>query len=131
MPRYKLLIEYDGTNFFGWQRQPEGRTVEREIEQALSQILTTPIDIIGQGRTDSGVHAEAQVAHFDYEQDLDSQKLPYALLGVLPRDVSVYKLERVYDDFHARFDAKSRRYRFQVITRSSPMQRSLCPTRAG
>ncbi|MDR8390818.1 tRNA pseudouridine(38-40) synthase TruA [Aliifodinibius sp. S!AR15-10] len=121
MPRYKILVEYDGTDYYGWQRQPEGPTVEGEIEDALSTILREPIDIKGQGRTDSGVHAEAQVAHFDYPGELDSHRITYALLGVLPKDISVYSLEQVRDDFHARFDAKSRRYRFQIVTRPSPL----------
>lgn len=121
MPRYKIFIEYDGTDYFGWQRQPEGRTVEGEIEKAFSQILRRPVDIIGQGRTDSGVHAEAQVAHFDHPEPLEARRITYALLGVLPRDISVYDMEEVAGDFHARFDAQSRRYRYQVVKRPSPL----------
>ncbi|MFH5831227.1 tRNA pseudouridine(38-40) synthase TruA [Halalkalibaculum sp. DA384] len=121
MPRYKIHVEYDGTDYYGWQRQPEGPTVEGTIEEALSQILGYPVDIKGQGRTDSGVHAEEQVAHFDYPDELDADRLIYALLGVLPRNISVYRLEQVRDDFHARFDARSRRYRYQIVTRSSPL----------
>ncbi|MDX1637860.1 MAG: tRNA pseudouridine(38-40) synthase TruA [Balneolaceae bacterium] len=122
MPRYKITIEYDGTNYLGWQRQPEGPTVEKEIEDALSRILQQPINIVGQGRTDSGVHAEGQVAHFDFPEPLVSDQLCYALLGVLPRDIAVYQLVEVPDDFHARFDAKSRRYRYQFVTRPSPLR---------
>ncbi len=122
MPRYKILIEYDGTDYSGWQRQPNSCTVEEEIETALSQILQEPIDIKGQGRTDSGVHAEGQVAHFNFPEKLDEAELLYALLGVLPRDIAVYHLEQVSADFHARFHATSRRYRYQVITRPSPLQ---------
>lgn len=121
MPRYKLLIEYDGTSFNGWQRQPEGRTVEGEIEAALQQILGHPADVIGQGRTDSGVHAEGQTAHFDFSEQLDRDRLLFALLGVLPRDISVWDIKEVCEDFHARFDAKSRRYRYQVTTRRAPL----------
>jgi len=121
MSRYKLLIEYDGTGYKGWQRQPRGKTVEGAIEAGLAQILRQPVDIIGQGRTDSGVHAEAQVAHFDFQGELDRDRVLYALLGVLPRDIAVWDLQPVADEFHARFDAKSRRYRYQVVTRPSPL----------
>lgn len=121
MPRYKILIEYDGTEYNGWQRQPKGRTVEAEIEAALAQILRRPVDIIGQGRTDSGVHAEGQAAHFDFPEELDRDRLLHGLLGVLPRDVTVWNMEEVEDDFHARFHATGRQYRFQIVTRRSPL----------
>lgn len=121
MPRYKILIEYDGTDYNGWQLQPQGRTVEGAIEDGLSQILRRPVDIIGQGRTDSGVHAEGQAAHFDFGEELEEDKIIYALLGVLPRDIAVWDMERVDDDFHARFHAKSRQYRYQVVIRQSPL----------
>ena len=123
MPRYKLLIEYDGTNYNGWQAQPKGKTVEDEIEKALSRILRKPIDVVGQGRTDSGVHAEGQVAHFDYDENLNKEELLFALLGVLPGDIAAWDLEEVSGDFHARFDARARAYRFQIVTRPSPLLR--------
>ncbi len=121
MPRYKISVEFDGTSFNGWQRQPEGRTVEGEIEAALKQILGQPVDIIGQGRTDSGVHAEGQTAHFDFPEMLEPDRILFALLGVLPRDISVWDIEEVAGDFHARFDAKIRRYRYQITTRRAPL----------
>lgn len=121
MPRYKLLIEYDGTSFNGWQRQPEGRTIEGEIEAALARVLRQPVDVIGQGRTDSGVHAEGQTAHFDFSEPLEFDRLLFALLGVLPREISVWHIEEVDDDFHARFDAKLRQYRYQITTRRAPL----------
>lgn len=121
MPRYKLLIEYDGTRYSGWQKQPNANTVEEEIENALSQILQSPIDIIGQGRTDAGVHAEGQVAHFDYPDDLDKHRILFALLGVLPGDIAVWEMTETAPDFHARFNGVSRRYRYQVIRRPSPL----------
>lgn len=121
MPRYKVLIEYDGTDYNGWQRQPKGKTVEGTIEKGMEQILQHPVDLVGQGRTDAGVHAEGQVAHFDTEVELDKGKFLYALLGVLPSDIAVWDLEEVDNDFHARFDAKSRQYRFQIVTRRSPL----------
>ena len=123
MARYKLLIEFDGTHYSGWQKQPNSNTVEEEIESALSRILTQPVNIIGQGRTDSGVHAEGQVAHFDYSGDLSPDDLLYALLGVLPRDIAVWDMHKVSDNFHARFDARSRRYRYQIARRPVPLLR--------
>lgn len=124
MPRYKICVEFDGTNYSGWQKQPNSNTVEEEIESALSRILPQPVDIIGQGRTDSGVHAEEQIAHFDYSEALDRDELLYALLGVLPNDISVWDLRAVDSNFHARFDAISRRYRYQIVRRRVPLQRN-------
>ena len=91
----------------------------------MSRILTQPIDVIGQGRTDSGVHAEGQVAHFDYPDELDADSVLYALLGVLPYDIAVWDLQQVSGDFHARFDAATRCYRYQIIRRPSPLLRSV------
>lgn len=124
MPRYKISIEFDGTRYSGWQKQPNSNTVEGEIESALSQILPEPVDIIGQGRTDSGVHAEGQVGHFDFPEVLEPEKILYALLGVLPHDIAVWEIQQVEDDFHARFDATARRYRYQIIRRPAPLLRS-------
>lgn len=121
MHRYKLLIEYEGTRYSGWQKQPNAPTVEEEIEKALTQILREPIDIIGQGRTDAGVHAEGQVAHFDFSRGLDLHRLQFGLLGVLPRDIAVWHVEEVDRAFHARFDALARQYRYQFVTRPSPL----------
>lgn len=123
MPRYKILIEYNGANYCGWQKQPNGATVEEEIEKALARILRQPVDIIGQGRTDSGVHAEGQVAHFDFYESLDRDRLLYALLGVLPHDIAVWDITEVPSDFHARFDAQYRRYRYQIALRPVPLLR--------
>lgn len=95
--------------------------MEEEIEEGLSQILQQQIDLVGQGRTDRGVHAEAQTAHADLPDDSDPDKLMFGLLGVLPRDIAVWKMEPVAPDFHARFHAKSRTYRYQILRRPSPL----------
>lgn len=124
MPRYKIFIEYDGSAYCGWQKQPNTNTVEEEIERAMRQFLGRDVDIIGQGRTDSGVHAEGQTAHFDFPEKLDSHQILSAFLGVLPRDISVWKVEEVAADFHARFHAKWRRYRYQIALRPMPLWRS-------
>jgi len=124
MLRFKMLIEYDGTDYCGWQKQPNAVTVEGKIEAALSRILQQPIDIIGQGRTDSGVHAEAQIAHVDLPKEVKADRLLYALLGVLPNSIGVWDLQKVNADFHARFDALSRSYRYQIALRPKPLRRA-------
>jgi tRNA pseudouridine38-40 synthase len=123
MNRYKLLFEYDGTDFSGWQKQPAGRTVEGEIEKGLSQLFQQELDIIGQGRTDAGVHAKAQVAHVDLPPVYSCEKIVHAMQGLLPEDIALYSVIRVHNDFHARFDAVARRYQYNVSLRKSPLQR--------
>ncbi|HLR24405.1 MAG TPA: tRNA pseudouridine(38-40) synthase TruA [Fodinibius sp.] len=123
MPRYKLTIEFAGTNYCGWQRQPNGPTVEEEIERSLNRVLGRPIDVVGQGRTDSGVHAEGQTAHFDSPDPIDIGKLKHAFLGVLPRDIAVWNITEVPDDFHARFDASFRQYCYRIARYPRPLIR--------
>lgn len=122
--RYKLTFEYDGTDFNGWQKQPEGRTVQGIIEKALSTFYQEKISIIGQGRTDSGVHAKAQVAHADLPVSYSIARLHRALRGLLPKDVALLKAEEIHDDFHARFHAKSREYQYVVLEKPSPLLRN-------
>lgn len=122
--RYKLTFEYDGTDFYGWQKQPEGRTVEGVIEEALSTFYQSEIDIIGQGRTDSGVHAKAQVAHADLPASYSISKLYRALRGLLPKDVALINAEKVDAEFHARFHAKYRAYKYVVLKQPSPLLRN-------
>lgn len=125
LSKYKLFIEFKGTRYSGWQKQPNAKTIEEEIEKAFSRILQQKINIVGQGRTDSGVHAEKQIAHVDIEEKNNVNDLLYALRGVLPRDISVWKMEKTDENFHARFDAKSRQYRYQILTRPSPLLREV------
>ena len=124
MPRYKIQIEYLGTQYCGWQKQPNALTVEEEIEETLEQVLGKPVDVIGQGRTDSGVHAEGQVAHFDVSKPIDTGKLHHAFLGVLPPDIAVWDINEVGSQFHARFDAIYRRYRYQIVRRPRPLMKN-------
>ena len=121
MPRYKLKIEYDGTRYSGWQKQPNALTVEEVIESALEQVLGHAVDVIGQGRTDSGVHAEGQTAHFDVADPIDTGELKHAFLGVLPRDIAVWDIDEVSPEFHARFDAMFRRYCYRIARRPRPL----------
>ena len=87
--RYKLTFEYDGTDFNGWQKQPEGRTVQGAIEEALSKLYQQEIDIVGQGRTDAGVHARGQVAHVDLPALYSISRLFRAMRGLLPKDIAL------------------------------------------
>jgi tRNA pseudouridine38-40 synthase len=110
----KLTIEYDGTDFVGWQSQLNGRAVQDEIIRALRQILREDITLIGAGRTDSGVHARGQVASFRTGHDISTGRLYSGLNGVLPEDVRIRSVEKVGESFHARFDARQRRYSYRI-----------------
>jgi tRNA pseudouridine38-40 synthase len=118
----KLIIEYDGTGFAGWQVQPGKRTVQGVLEQKLSQMLDGPVTLYGSSRTDAGVHAKAQVANFRTEKDLPLKAYAVGLNAALPRDVAVRAAEFVDDKFHARFDAKGRLYHYSIITERSPLR---------
>jgi tRNA pseudouridine38-40 synthase len=112
--RFRLLIEYDGTNYAGWQLQNGQTTVQGEIEKALNTIFRNQIRVTGAGRTDSGVHARGQVAHFDSPAIADTGKLSRSLNGILDRDIRILKIEPVDDAFHARFSARKREYRYYL-----------------
>ncbi len=115
MRTLKLTLEYDGTDFVGWQSQVNGRAVQDEIEKALRQILSEEIRIAGAGRTDSGVHARGQVASLKTSSPITSAKLLSALNGVLPEDICTHAVEEVPDSFHARFDATGREYSYTIL----------------
>lgn len=113
--RYKLTIEYDGTPFCGWQKQSGCLTVQETIEQALTTALRTPTELYGSGRTDTGVHALAQVAHFDCQSEQNEYQLRESLNALVrPYPISIHTIERVSDDFHARFSAKQRSYLYHI-----------------
>ena len=114
--RYRINIGYNGTFYSGWQIQPDEVTVQGEIEEALSILLKTNIKIVGSGRTDSGVHARKQVAHFDFNGKIDIDKIKHSLNGILPQDIAINDLMSVDKDFHARFSAKKRYYRYYFST---------------
>lgn len=123
MPRYALLIDYDGTPFQGWQRQAPGQpSVQQAIEEALARLEPGPHTIAAAGRTDAGVHATGQVAHCDLTKDWDPFRLSEALNHHLrPAPVAVLQAARVADDFHARFSATGRRYLFRLVARRAPL----------
>jgi tRNA pseudouridine38-40 synthase len=120
MPNYKISIQYDGTNYFGWQSQPSGRTIQDNIVKSIHQITHQNINLIGSGRTDSGVHAFGQVANFNLETEIDEFKFKKSLNSLLPSDISIKEIEQVNDDFHARFDAKKRSYFYLINQDKSP-----------
>jgi len=123
MRNIKLLLEYDGTDFHGWQYQPNLRTIQGEIQLALKQIFQSDINVIGAGRTDTGVHARGQVANFLMEHLMPILTIQAALNGNLPRDVRIISAEEVEESFHARYDALKREYRYSIIQRESAIDR--------
>ena len=112
---YKLLLQYDGTDFHGWQVQNNQRTVQGELERVLSLLEDGEVNVAGSGRTDAGVHAEGQVASVKLNREFKPDDLRNAINGNSFRDVRVLKAEQVNDDFHARFSAKGKSYIYRVI----------------
>lgn len=126
MVRYKAIVSYDGTLFSGFQRQPDARTVQEELEKTLQRLNSgQAVTIHGAGRTDAGVHAYGQVIHFDLPQERDVEKLRFGLDTQAPDDIDVVSVEVVSDDFHARYDKHLKTYEFLVDTGrpKNPMMR--------
>ncbi len=124
MVRYFITLSYDGAAYCGWQRQPDAPTVQQALEKALSTLLRCSVEVVGAGRTDTGVNASKYVAHFDVEQPVeDCQQLVYKLNLVLPQDIAVQQVRRVKDDAHARFDAIEREYTYYISQRKNPFRR--------
>ncbi len=122
MRRVKAVFEYDGTNYYGWQLQKGQRTIQGEIEQALKIIFKKRIPVTGSGRTDTGVHARNQVAHFDIPE-FDLKILKRSLNGLLNDDIVVKSLEESDSQFHARFSATKRLYRYYISTQPTALNR--------
>lgn len=110
--RIKLTLEYDGTNYCGWQVQPNGVTVQQQVQEALKTLTGEDISVVASGRTDSGVHAAGQAAHFDTNSSIPPERFAAALNSVLPSDIRALNSERAEDTFHARFCAKKKTYRY-------------------
>ena len=112
--RYLATVSYDGGRYEGWQIQVDALTIEEEIEKSISKILNTPTKIYGSGRTDKGVHAHGQTFHFDSDKINDIDKFRYSLNCVLPKDIFVSDVKLVSDDFHARYNVKSKTYIYLI-----------------
>ena len=123
MQRYFIYLAYDGTNYHGWQIQPNGISVQECLVKALSTFLRCEIEVVGAGRTDAGVHASLMVAHFDYDGLLDTVSVAEKLNRLLPPDISVYRVCRVKPEAHARFDATARTYKYYVTAVKYPFNR--------
>lgn len=120
--RFKLTIEYDGGPYQGWQRLPDAPSVQGALEEAAWKLTGARSDVIGAGRTDSGVHAYAQVAHVDIDKTFEPSRLVEALNAHLrPHPISVLEAEEAAPDFHARFDATRRIYRYRILNRRAPL----------
>ena len=123
MLRYFIDLAYDGTAYHGWQVQPNGNSVQAELQRALSILLRREVEVVGAGRTDAGVHAEHMTAHFDHEAPVDALRMVDKLNRLLPPDIAVYSVRPVRPDAHARFDALWRTYRYYITTAKSPFSR--------
>lgn len=118
--RYFIDISYDGSNYHGWQIQPNADTVQHQINLAFSTILNEEINVLGAGRTDTGVHAKKMIAHFDTNQTIDFVKFKYRINGFLKNDISLNDIYKVKEDAHARFSAISRTYEYRVSRTKNP-----------
>lgn len=124
MPRYRLTIEYDGTHYFGWQRQDGFISVQQAIEDTVEQFCLHKVTLFGAGRTDTGVHALGQVAHLDLDKQWDARKVMDATNGLLRKQghrIAILACEQVADDFDARFSARKRHYRYRICNRRPPL----------
>ena len=122
--RYFIFFGYDGTNYHGWQIQPNANSVQQELQRALSILLRKDMEVVGAGRTDTGVHARHMAAHFDTDRiPMEPDQLVYRLNRILPRDIAVYEVREVAPEMHARFSAISRTYHYYIHTRKDPFER--------
>ncbi|MBS4013401.1 MAG: tRNA pseudouridine(38-40) synthase TruA [Bacteroidetes bacterium] len=121
--RYFIKLSYDGTNYHGWQKQPGDVTVQETLEEALNTILREDVNLTGAGRTDTGVHAREYFAHFDTKlspEKIAKKNLVFKLNSILPKDIAIHEIFSVKNDAHARFDAISRTYHYQISTKKDP-----------
>ena len=122
MQRYKIKIEYEGTPFVGWQFQKNGQSVQEILQKAIFNFSKEKVVVIGAGRTDSGVHALAQVAHFDLKKKIERKNiLPAINQNIGNKPVTILKINKINKKFHARHDAKKRTYQYLIINRQSPL----------
>ncbi len=124
--RYLLEISYKGTNYHGWQIQKNALTVQQEVNRALETLVLKPVSTLGSGRTDTGVHALQQFAHFDSDTIINLQKFIFQLNAILPKDIFIKSLTQVDSNFNARHDAKSRSYQYRISTTKNPFLEDVC-----
>jgi len=117
---YKITIQYNGSNYAGWQEQENAHTVQETIKNSINTILRENVNLIGSGRTDTGVHALGQVGNFITKQELDIYKFQHSLNSVLPNDIAIRKTSKAEESFHSRFDAKKRSYLYFIGRSKSP-----------
>lgn len=120
--RYFLEFAYKGTNYHGWQYQPNASSVQETLTKALSTILKCEIDLVGAGRTDTGVHAKQMFAHFDLDFEFETQVILHKLNSFLPKDIAALAIYTVHHEAHARFDATKRTYEYHIHTRKDPFE---------
>ncbi len=118
--RYFIKLGYKGTNYHGWQIQPNAITIQKVIDKAFSTIFRSNIEVVGAGRTDSGVHAEQFFAHFDFDKEFNAEEVIYRVNAILPDDIVIYNISKTSESAHARFDAKSRSYEYRIFLGSNP-----------
>lgn len=124
MKRYRITLSYLGTAYCGWQNQKNGLSIQEVVEKAFGRLFGRETAVTASGRTDAGVHAEAQVAHLDADTSIPAEKIPFAVNTLLPEDIRVLSCEEAPDDFHARFSAKEKTYRYSVYAshHSAPLE---------
>ena len=122
--RFFITLSFDGTNYHSWQIQPNSDSVQQRLQEALSTLLRQPVEVVGAGRTDTGVHARMMVAHFDWEELIDGKQLAYKLNKFLPQDIAVQEVRLVDEEKHARFSATSRTYHYFIHMRKDPFQQA-------
>lgn len=121
--RYFITLSYDGTNYHGWQIQPNADSIQARLNDALTKLLPVPTECVGAGRTDTGVHASMMVAHFDTDAPIDPEQMAFRLNRILPQDIAVQRVQQVDERLHARFDAKRRTYHYFVYGHKDPYLR--------
>lgn len=114
--RYFIKFSYNGTNYHGWQSQPNAISVQETLTKAMAVVLNSEIELMGAGRTDTGVHAKMMFAHFDFDASFDNKSLVHKLNSYLPKDIAVFDIYAVNENAHARFDAKKRTYEYHIHT---------------
>ncbi|MGL5245718.1 MAG: tRNA pseudouridine(38-40) synthase TruA [Sarcina sp.] len=120
MRNIKIVIEYDGTNYYGWQKQKQGDTIQKRVEDAISKVTKESIEIIGSSRTDSGVHAKAFVANFKTNSKIPAEKFREAINSKLPKDITIMYSEEVEEKFHSRYSCKGKTYCYTILNRIQP-----------